>query len=114
MTLTERITLHIDDRYARLADAHARRTGVLRQDLYDDIARSIVADGEAATLARLAQRAVAALAALGHHVPARGWPAHVVRQHVEVHRFVGEADRLVRHGDGWTWQRVSQRAGGAA
>lgn len=110
MTLAERITLHIDERFARIADAHARRIGVLRQDLYDDLARSIVADGEAATLARLGSEAAAALTALGHSIPASGWPAHVVRQYVEVHRFVGEADRLVRQSEGWTWQRVSQGA----
>lgn len=108
MTLASRVTLYVAPDVAGRMEAISRATGELRQDVADAAIRSLLDAEEPAVLARIANEAAAELRRKCIAIPADGLRAASVRRHVEVPRLVGEGDRLVRAGEGYLWQRVSQ------
>jgi hypothetical protein len=108
MSLVSRVTLDVPIALGHRVDGAARRRRMQAADVLDAaISRAIEVDA-APVLARVAAETAEALRLRGLSLPPKGWPAHVVRQHVDVPRIVGMLDVLVRDGGGWAWRRAGR------
>lgn len=108
MSVCQTRTIVVASNAQRAISMLARERRITVTEAADDFFRVVLNREEPATLARIAREVGAALRARRIGIPADGLSASTIRDHVEVPSIVGHADRLVRAGDGWAWQRVSQ------